>query len=85
MLACLSILVGFLLSFILNYLFSIYGVDYPAPMDIGGFTVTTMYGLIYPGAFILPALVTFFIAVFVSLFPAVRAMKIVPVDAMRII
>jgi putative ABC transport system permease protein len=83
-LACISILVGFLLSFILNYLLSIYGIDYPAPMDIGGFTVTAMYGLIYPGAFTLPAMVTFFTAIIVSIFPAFRAMKIVPVDAMRI-
>ncbi|MDD4975283.1 MAG: ABC transporter permease [Bacteriovorax sp.] len=85
MLACLSIIVGFVLSFILNYWVSVHGIDYPAPMDIGGFTITTMYGLIYPGAFTTPAIVTFFTAFIVSIFPAIRAMKIVPVDAMRMI
>jgi ABC-type antimicrobial peptide transport system permease subunit len=42
-----------------------------------------MYGLIYPGAFSGPAIVTFFTAFIVSIFPAIRAMKIIPVDAMR--
>ena len=82
-LAIISIVLGFILSFIFNYWISIHGIDYPAPMDIGGFTITTMYGLIYPGAFIVPAVVTFFTALFVSIFPAIRAMRIIPVEAMR--
>ncbi|MBC7427869.1 MAG: hypothetical protein H7336_04600 [Bacteriovorax sp.] len=60
-----------------------YGIDYPNPIDIGGFTITTMYGLIYAGAFTDPAVVTFFTAIIVSIFPAYRAMKINPVEAMR--
>jgi ABC-type antimicrobial peptide transport system permease subunit len=83
LLALLSIFIGFILSFILNYWFSIHGIDYPAPIDIGGFSITTMYGLIYPGAFTAPALVTFFTALIVSIFPAFMAMKIIPVEAMR--
>jgi ABC-type lipoprotein release transport system permease subunit len=83
-LALLSIFIGFVLSFILNYFVSIHGIDYPAPMEIGGFTLTTMYGLIYPGAFILPAFVTFITAICVSILPALRAMKILPIEAMRI-
>jgi ABC-type lipoprotein release transport system permease subunit len=82
-LAILSIFLGFVLSFVLNYWVSIHGIDYPAPIDIGGFAITTMYGLIYPGAFSTPAIVTFFTAVIVSIFPAIRAMRIIPVDAMR--
>lgn len=82
-LALLSIIIGFVLSFILNYFVSIHGIDYPAPMEIGGFTLTTMYGLIYPGAFILPAVVTFITALCVSILPALRAMKILPIEAMR--
>jgi putative ABC transport system permease protein len=82
-LALFSIFIGLIISFILNYWVSIHGIDYPNPIDIGGFTITTMYGLIYPGAFITPAIVTFCTAVFVSLFPARRAMKIIPVEAMR--
>ena len=82
-LAIISIIIGFILSFTLNYWFSIHGIDYPNPIDIGGFTITTMYGLIYAGAFTGPAIVTFFTALFVSIFPAFRAMKISPVEAMR--
>lgn len=82
-LAIISIIVGFIISFILNYWVSIHGIDYPNPIDIGGFTITTMYGLIYAGAFTGPAIVTFFTALFVSIFPAFRAMKISPVEAMR--
>ncbi|MBC7713669.1 MAG: ABC transporter permease [Rhizobacter sp.] len=82
-LAIISIIIGFILSFILNYWVSIHGIDYPNPIDIGGFTITTMYGLIYAGAFIGPAIVTFFTAIIVSIFPAFRAMKINPVEAMR--
>ena len=72
-----------ILSFIINYWVSIYGIKYPAPMEIGGFTITSMYGLIYPGAFLTPAFVTFFTAVIVSILPGIRAMKIEPVEAMR--
>jgi ABC-type lipoprotein release transport system permease subunit len=82
-LAIISIILGFLISFTINYWVSIHGIDYPAPIDIGGFSITTMYGLIYPGAFIVPTVVTFFTALFVSIFPAVRAMRIIPVEAMR--
>lgn len=82
-LAIISIIIGFILSFIINYWVSIHGIDYPAPMEIGGFSITTMYGLIYPGAFLVPAIVTFFTALIVSVIPAVRAMKIIPVEAMR--
>lgn len=82
-LAIISIIIGFIISFILNYWVSIHGIDYPNPIDIGGFTITTMYGLIYAGAFIGPAIVTFVTALFVSIFPAIRAMKISPVEAMR--
>ncbi|MBC7539441.1 MAG: ABC transporter permease [Bacteriovorax sp.] len=82
-LAIISIIIGFILSFTINYWVSIHGIDYPTPIDIGGFSITTMYGLIYPGAFIVPAIVTFFTALIVSIFPAVRAMKIIPVEAMR--
>ncbi len=82
-LAIISIILGFIISFTINYWVSIHGIDYPAPIDIGGFSITTMYGLIYPGAFIVPTVVTFFTALFVSIFPAVRAMRIIPVEAMR--
>jgi putative ABC transport system permease protein len=82
-LAIISIIVGFVLSFAINYWVSIYGIDYPNPIDIGGFTITTMYGLIYAGAFIGPAIVTFCTALLVSILPAIRAMKINPVEAMR--
>ncbi len=82
-LAIISIIIGFILSLILNYWVSIHGIDYPSPIDIGGFTITTMYGLVYVGAFTGPAIVTFFTALFVSVAPAFRAMKISPVEAMR--
>ena len=82
-LAIISIIIGFLLSFALNYWVSIHGIDYPNPIDIGGFTITTMYGLIYSGAFVGPAIVTFCTALLVSILPAIRAMKINPVEAMR--
>lgn len=82
-LALIAILFGFIISLLLNYGVSIHGIDYPSPIDIGGFTITTMYGLIYPGAFVDPAIVTFVTALVVSVFPAVRAMRIAPIDAMR--
>ena len=82
-LAIISIIIGFVISFALNYWVSVHGIDYPAPIDIGGMSITTMYGLIYPGAFTDPAIVTFITAVFVSIFPAIRAMNIIPVEAMR--
>jgi putative ABC transport system permease protein len=82
-LAGLSVAIGFVISLVLNFLVARFGIDYPAPIDIGGFQITTMYGLIYTGAFLSPAIVTFFTAVLVSIFPAFKAMKIDPIEAMR--
>lgn len=82
-LALLSVLFGLIVSLVINYLMMKYGIDYPTAVDISGFVVSTMYGSLKLKVFVLPAVVTFFTALIVSVFPAIRAMRIKPVNAMR--
>jgi ABC-type lipoprotein release transport system permease subunit len=67
----------------INHFFSIHGIDYPQAVEMGGFVITTMYGSTIPKVFVYPALVTLFTAILVSIPPAVRAMRITPMKAIR--
>ena len=82
-LALISCFFGFAFSLIVNYLFSIYGIDYPEPVDMGGIIISTALAAVTPRSFIIPAVATVLTAILVSLWPALRAARVVPVKAMR--
>ena len=82
-LACFSILLGTMASLMANYLLAEYGIEYPTPIEYGGFAFDRMVGQVSPRVFWIPAAITFGTAVLVSIFPGIRAARVVPVVAMR--
>ena len=82
-LSLMAIAAGLIISVIANYILRGHGINYPEPVDLSGFVVTTLYGSLKLKVFLIPSLITFITAIAVSIIPAVRAMRIVPVKAMR--
>jgi len=83
LLCLIAIAVGVVLSFFLNYYLSIHGIKMSTSFEYGGITFDTMLSEVSFIVFWVPALVTFLAAVTVSVFPAIRAARIVPVKALR--
>ena len=78
-----SIAVGALLGVLANYLLSIYGITYPEAISYGGMTFKTLYAEINVRCLIVPAFTVMLSAAVVSLFPAIKAARILPAQAMR--
>ncbi len=78
-----SICVGALLGVLLNYLFSIYGITYPEPITYGGMKLKTLYAEVNVRCLVTPAITVMLSATIVSLFPAIKAARILPAKAMR--
>lgn len=83
MLAALSCLAGFLLALPVNYYLASVGFVLPEPMEVSGVVMSHMKGLWDVKTFLEPALIVIGSAAFISLFPARRAARIIPVEAMR--
>ena len=78
-----SICVGALLGVLANYLLSIYGITYPEEITYGGIKLKTLYAEVNVRCLIVPAITVMFSATVVSLFPAIKAARILPAQAMR--
>ncbi|MFQ3228973.1 ABC transporter permease [Reinekea sp.] len=83
MLAVFSCVAGFIVSLPINYYLAKVGITLPDPVEFSGITMSHMQGLWNISVFTDPALIIIGSAAFISLFPARRAAKIVPVEAMR--
>ncbi|EAR07326.1 ABC transporter, permease protein, putative [Reinekea sp. MED297] len=83
MLAVLSCLAGLIVAMPINYYLAAVGFVLPEPMEVSGVIMSHMKGLWDVKTFMEPALIVIGSAALISLFPARRAAKIVPVDAMR--
>ena len=81
--ALASICVGAILAVLANYLLSIYGITYPEEITYGGMTLKTLYAEISIRSLVIPALTVVLSAAIVSLFPAIKAARIMPAKAMR--
>ena len=81
--ALVSICVGALLGILANYLLSIYGITYPEEITFGGMKLKTLYAEVNVRCLVIPAITVMISAVIVSLFPAVKAARIMPAKAMR--
>jgi ABC-type lipoprotein release transport system permease subunit len=83
LLAALSIIVGSLGGLAVNAYFAKYGITYPEPIEWGGMMIQHMKARITPRTIWTPSLVIFATALVVSIWPALRAARIVPVKALR--
>ncbi|MFC3852906.1 ABC transporter permease [Salinispirillum marinum] len=83
LLALLGCGIGFLLAFPLNLWMSLVGVALAEPIDISGIVFSHYRGQMSLTVFLMPAQIIFVAAVLISLLPAWRASRLVPVDAMR--
>lgn len=77
-----SIIIGTIIAFIVNYYFSIHGIPFDN-IEYGGFSFNEMRTTLEPIVFIIPSYVIIFVSVVVSLFPAMKAARVIPVEAMR--
>jgi ABC-type lipoprotein release transport system permease subunit len=82
-LSLLSITAGTILGVLANWWFHVYGISYPTPIEYGGYFFTKLTSEISLRSIVVPPLIILGTAVIVSIWPAVRAAKIVPVKAMR--
>lgn len=78
-----SIVVGGLLGTVANHLLSIYGITMPQEFTYGGIKFQTMYAEVNAGSLIIPAITVILSAGIVSIFPALKAARILPARAMR--
>ncbi|MDX1342254.1 MAG: hypothetical protein R3227_07870, partial [Reinekea sp.] len=79
----ISCLAGFILVMPFNYYVASVGFALPNPMEVSGVMMSHMQGLWNVSVFLEPALIVLGSAAFISIFPALRAARIVPIKAMR--
>jgi ABC-type lipoprotein release transport system permease subunit len=82
-LAIISIIIGTIAGVLANWWFLVHGITYPTPIEYGGYVFKKLTSKITVRSIINPALIVFFTAFVVSIWPAVRAARIIPVKAMR--
>lgn len=82
LLAIFSMIIGILISFNLVYYFSIHEIKLSTPLNYGGLEFSGMKAVLsFKGIFV-PALVVYFSTLIVSIWPAIRAARIIPIKAM---
>ncbi|MCG9126929.1 ABC transporter permease [Candidatus Poribacteria bacterium] len=82
--ALVSVCVGAIIGTVINYLFSVYGITYPTEITFGGMKMKTLYGAVTTASLVIPTITVMLSAILVSLFPAIKAARIIPAKAMRI-
>ena len=83
-LAIMSIVVGAVLGTILNSILSEHGITLSQPLDYGGMTFKVVKSEINFRSYWIPTVTVFFSAIFVCIFPAIKAARTKPAEAMRI-
>ena len=78
-----SIAVGAVLGTAANHLLSIYGITMPQEFTYGGIKFQTMYAEVNLRSLTVPAITVILAATIVSLFPALKAARILPARAMQ--
>ncbi len=79
----ISILIGTVMGLIINSFFYLELPESLGSLTYGGVEFKTMYSEINARSFYIPAITIFFSALFVSIFPALKAARIAPAKAMR--
>jgi ABC-type lipoprotein release transport system permease subunit len=78
----LSVGIGLIVAYAVNYTFSIVGIPIP-PVEYGGVTFSVMNTEINIRSFAIPLICVVLSAVFISVFPALKAARTQPAAAMR--
>ncbi|MCK4372326.1 MAG: FtsX-like permease family protein, partial [candidate division Zixibacteria bacterium] len=81
--AVVSIVVGSIVAYLVNYQLSIEGIELPTAFTYGGVTFDRLYTIINARSFYIPAVCIILTAVVASLLPAGMAARIAPAKAMR--
>jgi len=81
--ALISVTLGCVLSIGLNWLLSIYGIPIPVSITYGGVAFDRMYAEINARSLYIPAITVAFSALAVGIFPAIKAARTEPAEAMR--
>jgi ABC-type lipoprotein release transport system permease subunit len=82
-LAVMSIIPGTLLGILANWILSVKGITLSTPLEWGGFIFDTITARISFKSIVIPAVVVFSTALLVSIVPALRAARVIPVKALR--
>ncbi len=82
-LSVLSIIVGTAFGMLFNFILSVYGITLSTPLEYGGYLFDKITAKITFRSVLVPAIVIFGTAVLVSMLPAIRAARIIPVKALR--
>ena len=82
-LAIISIIIGTMAGVLANWWFMVYGITYPTPIEYGGYVFNKLTSRITARSMIIPAAIVLSTAMMVSIWPAIRAARIIPVKAMR--
>jgi putative ABC transport system permease protein len=83
LMAIIGLIIGFVLSLILNHQLSIHGIAMPHAFRYGGMEFTHYYSEVNARSLYIPAITVLLSAMMVSVFPAIRAAKIAPARALR--
>ena len=83
LLSLFSVIPAFLISFGINYWFSIHGIIIEPPMEYGGVVFNSMSCIINFDSFFTPFLIVMGTSLIVSLYPAFRAAIVVPCETLR--
>ena len=84
MLALSSILIGSLITFLLNTYMAEHGLHLSSPINWGGVQLETMRGEVNFRSFVLPSLTVIMTSLVVCLFPAIKAARTEPAKTMRV-
>jgi ABC-type lipoprotein release transport system permease subunit len=83
LLSFISVFIGIIIASFVNYYWVAIGYQHPSPITYGGITISYMKGMYSVKSFLEPGLVVIISTVVVSLFPAIKAAKTIPVKALR--
>jgi len=85
LLSLMGIGIGIFFSYLVNWYFSIHGINLGMKMEFGGVIWEEMFSSLDPLAFIIPTAIIFISTILVGLYPAIMAAKVTPTEAMRAI
>jgi putative ABC transport system permease protein len=81
--ALISIVFGIVIAYGVNSYFALYGISFEKPIEYGGMVFDTMRAVVDLHVFISPIGTVLISAILVSLYPAYKAARVIPVEAMH--